>query len=301
MADLTQILKGTSATLRQTFYVDGATLDLDTGVPTVTVTRPDGTTISSGTVSHVGAVNSGTYSFILAAQPNETLLTITWAGTIGGQPQTLTTYLEVVGAHLFTLSALRAMKVAGGMSTPFSDTVAWPDAQLLDTRTEVLEEFTDILGYSPVPRFAREVHSGDYTGQVILNNSHALRLLSVSVGGVAQSLSAHTLTSTGILQATANYLPSGWYAYGASNVVVEYTHGLPRVPGDGSDVAMLRAAMKLQPGLGSTANTVMTPDGSSYSFDPAGQVTRAGVVRYYGVPAIDSWLQRMRDPSLAVA
>jgi len=59
-------------------------------------------------------------------------------------------------------------------------------------------------------------------------------------------------------------------------VVVEYVHGEPRVMGDGGNVAMLRAAMRLQPGISSTASTVVTPDGTAYSYDPAGQVTAAG-------------------------
>src|SRR5204863_156380 len=62
-----QIAAGTSATIQETFYSGGVTTDLDTGVPAVTVTRPDGTTIASGTVSHVGAAGSGVYQVVLAA------------------------------------------------------------------------------------------------------------------------------------------------------------------------------------------------------------------------------------------
>jgi hypothetical protein len=64
---------------------------------------------------------------------------------------------------------------------------------------------------------------------------------------------------------------------------------------------MLRAAMRLDPGISSAATNVTTPDGVSYSFDPAGQVTQAGIVRHFGVPAIDSWLNRWSQAGFAVA
>jgi hypothetical protein len=303
VADLLQFKRLTSATITQTFTVDGSPLDLDSGVPVVTITRPDGTTIPSGTVSNSWAGpparSTGQYRFVLAGQPNETLLTVTWTGTIGGQSQTLQNTIEVVGADLFTISALRAMKVSGG--TPFSSSVTWPDTVLADTRAEVLEEFTDILGFSPVPRFHRQVCSVGYGGQVILDGLLAHRVLSVSVAGVAQVAANYFVAPGGVLLPVSSYAAAPWAHSGYGNVVVEYVAGWDRVKGDGSDVAMLRAAMKLIPGLGSTANQVTTPDGASYSFDPAGQVTRAGNVRHYGVPAIDAWLNRHSMGGVAVA
>jgi hypothetical protein len=299
MSDVLQILKNTSARPRVTFYSDGVPTDLDSGVPAVVITRPDGTTIASGTVSHVGAAGTGTYEFTLAAQPNETFLTVTWSGPIGGLTQTITTYIEVIGSFLFTLAGLRSLKVAGG--TPFANSTAYPDAQLLDTRTEVLEEFTDILGFSPVPRFYWETLSVPYGGQVVLAELHVQRILSVSVAGVAQSVSNYYLTEGGVLQPVSGYYPGYWTSFGYGVVTCEYVAGWPRVKGDGGDVAMLRAAMKLDPGISATASTVTTPDGSSYSFDAAGQVTRGGTIRHFGIAAIDSWLQRHSAAGLAVA
>jgi hypothetical protein len=301
MSDLLQLKRLTSATITQTFTVDGLTKDLDSGVPVVTITKPDGTTIASGTVSHVGVVDSGQYKFVLAGQPEVTELAVTWTGTIGGQPQTLTNIIEVVGADLFTISAMRAMRVGGG--TPFSTTATplYSDQQIMDARAEVLEEFTGILGFSPVPRFHREVISVGYGDQVILKELLVTRVLSVTVAGVAQTASNYFVAAGGVLLPVTSYVAAPWAHAGYGNVVVEYVAGWDRVKGDGSDVAMLRAAMKLNPGLSSTANTVTTPDGASYSFDPAGQVTRAGHVRHFGVPAIDSWLNRHAMGGLAVA
>jgi hypothetical protein len=305
MGDLLQFKRLTSATVMQTFTIDGTPTDLDSGVPVVTITRPDGTTIASGTVSNSWAGpparSTGQYRFVLAGQPQCTLLDVTWAGTIGGQPQTLQNTIEIVGAHLFTEPAMRALRVAGG--TPFSLTATplFTDQQIMDARAATLDEFTQILGFSPVPRFHRETHDGDGSGCVLLNELEAGPLLSVTVGGIAQSVGGYTLKPSGILEATSNYTASGTFTAGRGNVTVEYVAGWPRVMGDGSNIAMLRAAMRLYPGISSSATSVTTPDGVSYSFDPAGQVTRAGNIRHFGIPAIDSWLNRWSQAGFAVA
>jgi hypothetical protein len=297
MSDLLQILKGTGARPRITFYSNGAPADLDSGVPTVTVTTPAGAT-STPTASKV-TDTTGIYEFTLTPQPEVIYLTITWAGAIGGVTQTRTTYVEVLGGSLFTLAALRDLKVAGGR--PFESTTTYPDAMLLDTRTEVLEEFADILGFSPVSRFYREVVSVGFGGEVILKQLLVTRVLSVTAGGVAQVAANFFVDPGGRLLPVTSYAASPWAAYGYGVVVVEYAAGWERPKGDCSDVAMLRAAMKLDPGISSTASTVSTPDGSSYTFDAAGQVTRGGTTRHFGVPAIDAWLNRHSMAGLAVA
>jgi hypothetical protein len=299
MSTLLQFERLSSATVQEVFKSGVTPTDLDSGVPVVTITRPDGTTIASGTVTHVGPAGSGTYQFVLAGQPQCTVLDVTWTGTIGGQSQTRPGTIEIVGAHLFTVAEIRAFKVAGG--TPFASDTAWPDSKLHEARAATLDEFTQILGFSPVPRFYRETHDGDGSGCVLLNELEAGPLLSVKVNGVAKAVGDYTLKPSGILEATSNYTLSGSFTRGSQNVTVEYVAGWSRVMGDGSNVAMLRAAMRLDPGISSSATSVTTPDGVSYSFDPAGQVTRAGNVRHFGVPAIDSWLNRWSQAGFAVA
>jgi hypothetical protein len=302
VADI-QVKRKTSLTLTETFSVDGAPTDLDiappTGVPTVVATAPDGTTTAPTASGAWTGRTTGQFRVVLAAQPEVTYRDLTWTGTIGGQAQTLESRVEWIGDLLFTLAQFRALKVAGG--TPFASSVTWPDAQILETRAEVLDEFTGILGFSPVPRFHRETLSVPYGGDVLLSELLVTRILSVTAGGIAQVAANFFVDPGGRLLPVSNYLASPWAAYGYGAVVVEYVAGWPRVKGDGSDVAMLRAAMKLSPGLGSTANTVTTPDGGVYTFDPAGQVTRFGNVRHFGVPAIDAWLNRYEQRGIAVA
>lgn len=301
MDDLLQIVKATSVKPRVTFQPGGVATDLDAGVPTVTITRPDGATIASGAVSHVGAAGSGTYEFTLSSTntATETFLTVTWAGPIGGITQTLTTYVEVLGSLLFGIADLRALKVAG--ATPFSDTAAFPDDRLFDARAATLDEFEQILGFSPVPRFARETLDGDGSTCLNLPGLRAHRVLSVTVNGTAQTVGDYQINRSNQIESVTNFSYGTPFIWGRRNVTVEYVHGWTRVAGKGGNIALLHAATILQPGLSSTTSSVATPDGTVYSFDPAGQVTQAGTVRHSGVPVIDAWLHRYSQAGAVAA
>jgi hypothetical protein len=283
-----QILKGTSATISETFQVDGGTLDLDSGVPVVTITKPDGSAgPASGTVSHVGATNSGTYQFVLAAQAELTLLTVTWVGTIGGQQQTLISTVEVVGGFLFTVAQFRAVTVAGGQ--PFT-TAAFPNSVVLDRRAEVTDDFEQRCGWSFIPRFTRERHTGDLTSTLIVRRHKPGALLSVTVDGALQILSGFDLADDGTLTWSLGSFP----ATRPNNVVVEYVRGWDRPPAEVSSVGLARTAGLLQPSQFNGAVTVTTPDGASYNYSQAGQSFAGGGRRYYGIPDIDAVLS---DPA----
>jgi hypothetical protein len=287
MADLVQIEVGTSYTPIVEFTYNGAPKDLDSGVPVVTLTRPDGTAgPSSGTVSHVGAVDSGQYSFILAAQQEVTWLDYAAVGNIGGQPQTLRGRVEWVGQALFNISAFRAMRVANG--TPFSSTATplFTDRQIMAKRTAVGDELQVILGFPPVPRFAREVYSAAASSGILLRGREPLRLISVMVAGTAQVLTGYYLDPAGILRPVSGYLPGAAIPYGVGNVVVEYAHGWERPLGLCSDAAMVWVAKELNPSGFTNATTISTPDGSTYTYERRGGFT--------GVADLDRWLERHR-------
>ena len=82
-----------------------------------------------------------------------------------------------------TLPELRQLKVAG--EARFEDPVLWPEERLLEARTATLTEFTRILWYSPVPRHARVVHSGDGTAKLQLAHYQPTRILSAAIDGAA--------------------------------------------------------------------------------------------------------------------
>jgi hypothetical protein len=289
--ELLQFLVRTPVRPRGKIISGGQLRDLDGpagGTCTVTLTKPDGSAgPASGAVGHVA---TGIYDFALDGPTDPTVYEITWAGQLGGEDVTVTTQAEALGEFLFSLPDLRDLRVGNGQ--PFKDSTAWPEERLLEARSATLDEFTLILGVSPVPRFAREVLDGNGRAQLPLGHRHASKLLTVTVDGTAQQLSGYTLHPAGKLAVTAGYRLAGAFPTGWQNVTVTYVHGWPRPFGDGGNIAMLRTAMRLDPSSVSGATSVVAPDGTSYSFDPAGQVTRAGQVRHFGVPVIDAWLNR---------
>ena len=294
MASITQILQGTTARPRVTFYSNGVPTDLDSGVPVVAGSRPDGTALAALTAAKVAAT-TGIYEITnLPAQPTPTVLEFDWTGIIGSQAQTITTHLEVIGAFLFSVAAFRAMRVAGG--TPFALT-AIPlisDTDIMDTRAAILDEMTQVLGFSPVPRFAREHLDSHGDNQLLLVDPGVEAHhppLSVTINGAAQALSGYSLGADGILETASGYTFGGAFTSGRRNIVVEYVHGTARPPGNGSQVAMLWAAAQLNPSGFSSASTVSLPDGSSYTYEPS-ETGRGGWVRHTGIREVDRYLNR---------
>jgi hypothetical protein len=298
VSDLLQILRGTSTTVIVTFEVNGVGQNLDSGLPVVTLTKPDGTAgPAAGTITSLGA---GAYSFVIAAQAEVTWLDYTAVGTVGGQPQTLRGRVEWLGATLFTIGELRGLRL--GDSTPFSTTAVplFTDAQLHDTRTAILDEFEAILGFSPVPRFRREVFDGDGDVCLSLPGLKAHRVLSVSINGVAQTATNYQVGKGNQLEAVSNYSYGPAFTRGRRNIIVEWVAGWERVEGIGRHAAMVMAANELIPDGLSNAGSVTTPDGVSYVYEPS-EVGRSGFQRHTGNRQLDRWLNRHSQAGHAIA
>jgi hypothetical protein len=296
VADLLQFLVSTPVQPQAKFYSGGVLTDLDGpagGACTVTLANPDGSTgPAAGAITHAA---TGIYSFMLDGPADPFWYDITSSGTIGGKNAKVTMRVEALGEHLFNMADLRDLRVAG--NTPFENTVTFPDSKIHEARTAVLEEFTRILGFSPVPRFAHELLSGNGRASLFVRNHKCRDLLAVTVDGAAQDVADFDLEESGELVWPGGRFP----ATRRRNVAVEYSHGWGAPMGDGSNIAIGRAAMILQPGLPSTATTISTPDGMSYTYDRAGSRNRAGDTVHFGVGFIAEWLNRHSAPSIAVA
>jgi hypothetical protein len=284
MADL-QILIRTGVKATVTFYSGGVATDSGTQVK-VDVVRPDGTFLAQQANASDEA-GAGVYGYQLAPQAECTLLRLDWTGTIGGVPLTLTTWVEVLGGLLFTIPALRALRVANG--TPFAAdaTPLFSDQQLHDARAAVLDEFEQILGFSPVPRFVREHHNGDGRGSLFVNKHKPTTLLSVTVDGAAKAVGDFDLEDTGKLSWYGGWFPGTR----PRNVTVEYVAGWDRLHGKAAHAAMVMAAADLDPSAFSGVVSVSTPDGASYTYEPA-ETGRGGYQRHTGVRILDRWLNR---------
>jgi hypothetical protein len=270
------------------FSVGGVLTDLDGpsgGTCTVTLTRPDGTTgPASGTVTHV---STGKYSFVLAGQPEVTLLDVAWSGTINSKPVTKRTRVEVVGDLLFTLAQAKAWD---GGAIPAAGVT---DDQILAKRISLLDDLErpTRCNVAFVPRFTREPLNGDGRGMLVVPHLLTHRLLSVTVNGVAQSVGSYTLQRSGILEATSNYTPSGTFAGGRQNVVVEYVRGHEQVPGPVSEAALRVARALLVPSNIGDRATSITNDAGTILLATAGR----GSYQPYGIPLADSVLAAYRE------
>jgi hypothetical protein len=154
---LEQTLVNTGTNASVTFTADedtGDTVDAD-GTVTVTVSRLTGATVSTGNASHVGDASSGTYQYAIAAQTAPDLLTIAWSCTIGGKATTITTQLEVIGGHYFSLYDLRHSDDQRGTTMaakPISNTTNWKPELLRAARVEAESEALEAMRHSCVPR-----------------------------------------------------------------------------------------------------------------------------------------------------
>jgi hypothetical protein len=305
MGSYQQVLAGTSLTVTETFSVDGTAINVDSGLPTLTLTRPDGTAytpvptvLNSWAGPPARAV--GEYRFVLPTQPDPYYLDYKLVGTIGGQSQTFGGRVEWVGQLLFNLADLRGLKVAGGF--PFSSTTDYPNSVVQDTRAAVLDEFTDILGFSPVPRFYRETTSAasSWADVVLTEGRPVTRLLSVTISGSVSAPSGYYLGPGGALLPRSAYAAVPWSATGLGNVTVEYVAGWDRVKGKGGYFAMLYAAAQLNPAGFSSASTVSLPTGESFSYEPS-EVGRSGFQRFTGIRDVDRWLNLHAQRRIGVA
>jgi hypothetical protein len=301
VSDLQQLLAGTSLSVTETFYLDGAPANVDAVLPTLTLYKPDGTAytpVPTVLDTWVGPPirSTGQYRFVMPRQVAPYKLKYHLDGVVGTQPQTLKGWVEWVGASLFTIPAFRQLKVSNDY--PFADaaTPLFEDSQIVDARAAILDEMQSILGFPPVPRYKLETHdAAGGRGGIVLHEPKPLELLSVTVAGTLQSPGGYYLHPAGILRPFANYLPGPSIPYGYGNVTVEYVHGWERVKGIGSTIAMLWAAAHLNPsGLFSSATTVNLPDGTSYSYVPS-EMGRGGFVRHTGDREIDNWFNRHRS------
>jgi hypothetical protein len=298
MADLQQILAGTSLTVTETFTLDGTPNNVDAGEPTLTLFKPDGTAYTPipdvlDTWAGPPARTTGQYRFVMPRQVTPYKLKYHLDGVVGGQPQTLKGWVEWVGASLFTLAAFRGMRVSNDY--PFDDNAVphIEDQQIQDTRAAILDEMQTILGFPPVPRYAIETHDADGGAGIVLYERKPLELLTVKVAGTLQSVGGYYLHPAGILRTFASYQPAAPIPYGLGSVTVEYVHGAERVPGNGSQIGMLWAAAQLNPSGFSSATSVSMPDGGTYTYEPS-ETGRGGYQRFTGIRDVDRWLNRHR-------
>jgi hypothetical protein len=226
---MARILQNTDATLTQTFYVAGTATDM--GAVTVTITRTNGTALYTAQATTNNG--DGTYTFPLTDTDTARLdrLTCEWLATTSNQ--TLTSYVEIVGAHLVTEAQIRAFDPA------LANTTNYPDANILAVRDRVTDRLEHWTKRSWVPRFRYGKFAG--TGGYRLEVQDAQQTLGGSGGEGAKSdvssLIAASIGGTAVTASNVDVVDGGfWYTTGIwstptiadpLNVVAEWAYGLP--------------------------------------------------------------------------
>ena len=212
-------LRGTSATISVTFYVDGVATDPGPDAATVEVLRDAGTQLVAPTPATEAGPGKFTFALTPIHQAQLDLLKARWTATVAGQPQTVETEIEVVGGFHFSLAFARKL-------SPLDDDAAYPTPDLVEARTMAEQALEDECGVAFVPRYAKETLYGDGGRILRLGRVRVTKLQSVLVDGTAltsQELAALRLGSLGRITRD-----TGWTR--GARIDVFYEHGSPRAP-----------------------------------------------------------------------
>lgn len=282
-----RIVVNRSATLAQTFYSDGVAVT-PSGTPTVTVTRSDGSVVTTGAVAGTG---TGPYTVTIPASSNTLLDTLraAWTATIGGQANTYVETVEVAGGYHFALADLRTFDASTG-DNALADTVKYPTASLLAARTMAEQALEDACGTAFVPRFRRRTLDGTGTTLLYLGDANITGVRSASVAGTAYSagdLAALVPGSDGTI-----YSANRWTA-GTRNVVVGYEYGMAYSPPLVSRASMLLARWFLIKGPWDDRATSMSTEFGSFAL-----VTPGVRGAMFSIPEVNATVDMYRVPVL---
>jgi hypothetical protein len=296
-----QLLRGSAGSLTATFYDDNG-VAADPGVTIVAVTgTAGGTVIASGTAGGSGTTRSvaytGTHSALLDTW------TLTWTTTSFG---TLTTTAEVVGSFLFSIAEARTWDRQANGLPPLSDATKYPTQQIEAKRAAITDQFTSILGYSPIPRLRESVQAGSGTTQLILPELYTASVRSAEsrASGTATWTALDTTNLADVLVDPLGILireTLGTWTWGTSNWRIRYETGRwTQVPGDLRDAALIAAVWELVgTNLSERAISISTPDGGTQNLWTTGLSARGLAV--HSLPAVDAVLRRYAENRLAVA
>jgi hypothetical protein len=282
---LFRVRRTAKATLTRTFYLDEVATGAS-GAVSVAVSRLDGT-IVQGPVNAVGPDVDQGYAFTFAGSDTLDHLVVVWSATIGGDAIVLDEDLiEVVGGFYFGLTEARLIDPKFQGPTGIE---RYPTQELIDRRIEVENEFEKICGQAFVPRFSRDVLSGNDRTRLVLKWPRLRRVLAVSVGGTVWGQSAVDAFGSDDLGILRN--DAGW-PYGQGNIIVEYEHGMDRAPSGIVRVSKLRMKSHLL----TTQSPVPDRAERIVSTEIGTAMLAIATKEKTGIPEVDAELERHPSP-----
>jgi hypothetical protein len=299
--DSPRILRGTGDYLEVTLYSDGTPTDAD-ALPTVTITRGDGTVIATAQPATKPADTTGIYRFTLTPSHTDVVadLVAVWSFAFGGVAQAVTTYGRVVGDLLFTEAEARNFDVQDNGLGALANTAHYTDRMILEARDRIQDQFEDIIEMPIGLRWFRVIASGE--------SEHFLRTLKapvVAVKGVATresgSLTYTAFTSEeleDVFITGRNRLvrETAYWPLGLNNIQIDFEAGLQPIPEDLKFAALWKLRYDLVPtNLPRTALSQTTELGT-FRLAAAGERGAAT-----GIPIVDEILARYSRRALVVA
>jgi hypothetical protein len=251
---LERVLQNTNLTVSQPFHEDGVAVD--PGTVTVTVTRWDGTELAADAATAGTGTDARTYNLTPATHTALLdRLRIDWESPSKGVQ---TSYVEVVGGFLFSISEFRAL------GTAYANTTNYPAETVADMRTTVEQALEDACNRAFVPRYELETVNGEY-GRLVRTRWPKVRTVrSVTVDDVAGTVADYVALREGMLYA------SGYWTVGYGNITVGYEHGDSSPPMRIKRAALILAKRWITPGAADDRAINVSNETGTYALFQAG-------------------------------
>lgn len=289
-----RVLKATPETISIQFEENGAADD--PGTTTIGITNEAGTeVVAAGTATTGSTTAPRTYALTKTHTASLDRLTVAWTPTNYGAQ---VTYVEIVGAHLFSVSEARAFD-----NSAMSNTTSYPTLDIEETRGRITDEFERITGVSFIPRYDRATLSGTGSAELAVHTSVSPRHPALYLSSIrnVETLSESTMTWTAFTAgelAEVQILPGGVirraggdaFTAGRGNVRVTYEYGVTVAP-----LAIKRAALTLCRYLLVPSNLNSRALQESSQFGSIQLATAGRYGDHYGIPAVDSVLDRYAE------
>lgn len=186
---------------------------------------------------------------------------------------------------LFTTDEARAFKVKG--QTPLSSVAA---AEITEAQARIKESFEDICGVAFEPTARTVTLNGTGTRYLLLPNTRVTAISSAEIDDDALTVSDVDVFDIGQL-----YYASGWTS-GLNNITITYTHGHATVPRDIKRAALIVAVDELVNADVLSRATSQTDQLGTFRLS----IPDPDKARWYGIPSVDSVLQRHRENVTAI-
>lgn len=210
-----RIIKGSVATLRTSFIVDGSATEADAAV-SVTIKSQDGTVVDSGNAAFDAASTS--YSYVVGTPTTDTLgyLLVEWSGSFSGAAATVRDDYEVVGGRLASVAEVRNIE-------GLSDTQMFPDESVQEAIVYAEDLIADYCG----TMFVARAGSVDFISRaqdfILTPEVFPTEVLSATANDDPLDVSDWGVREWGEIE-TDSLLPFG------QRIKVSYVHGLTPTP-----------------------------------------------------------------------